>query len=163
MLPPKHGKKRKKTGEINVCIELHRHRQGGRNTGNVPPTEIEKNCCRKMMLFPKALFLERTFPKIVKNSIFYWIFIKDFQNFLKISQQFVFFFQTRENLTQGFEFLLKLDQNNAFLLFSKESFENLLKKFQNNCVFRPKRGNLTQGFFNFFEKSPKIIHFLQFS
>ena len=45
-------------------------RQGGGDTGNVPPPEIEKNCCRKMMLFPKALFLATTFPKIDKNSIF---------------------------------------------------------------------------------------------
>ena len=50
-----------------------------------------------------------------------------------------------------------------FLLFSKETFENFLKNFTNNCVFRPKRVNLTQRLCNFFEKSPKIIHFLQFS
>ena len=30
---------------------------------STPPPEPEKNCCRKMMLFPKALFLETTFPK----------------------------------------------------------------------------------------------------
>ena len=36
-----------------------------------------------MMLFPKALDLATTFPKIVKNSILHWIFIKNFQNFLK--------------------------------------------------------------------------------
>ena len=34
----------------------------GGSRGNVPP-EIEKNCCRKMMVFPKALFLARKFPK----------------------------------------------------------------------------------------------------
>ena len=32
-----------------------------------PPPEIEKNCCRKMVLFPKALFLATTFPKLAKN------------------------------------------------------------------------------------------------
>ena len=36
-------------------------------------------------------------------QFFYWIFIKTFQNFLKISQQFVFFVQTSEKLTQGFK------------------------------------------------------------
>ena len=35
-----------------------------------PPPEIEKNCCRKMMAFQKALFLATNFPKIDKNSIF---------------------------------------------------------------------------------------------
>ena len=56
---------------------------------------------RKMMLFPKALFLATTFPNIAKTiQFFYWILIKKFQNFLKISQQFMFFVQTREKLTQ---------------------------------------------------------------
>ena len=45
---------------------------------------MEKNCCRKMILFPKALFLA-TFPKIVKNSIFLMNF---YQKFSKISQNF---------------------------------------------------------------------------
>ena len=48
------------------------------------------------MLFPKALFLSATFPKIVKNLIFLLNF---YQKFLKISQQFEFFVQTREKLT----------------------------------------------------------------
>ena len=41
-----------------------------------------------------------------------------FENFLKIPQRIMFFVKTRENLTQGFEILLKIDQNNAvFVLF----------------------------------------------
>ena len=47
--------------------------------------EMEKDCCRKMILFPKALFLGTTFQKIVKNSIFQLNFYK---KFLKISQNF---------------------------------------------------------------------------
>ena len=54
-----------------------------------------------MMLFPKALFLAKTFPKIEKIQYFYWILIKKFQNFLTVSQQFTFFVQTLEKLTQG--------------------------------------------------------------
>ena len=38
-------------------------------TRNVPP-EIEKIVVEKMMLFPNALFLATTFPKVAKNSIF---------------------------------------------------------------------------------------------
>ena len=71
------------------------------NTGNVPPRNWI-NCCRKMMLFPVALFLATAFPKIDKNSIFLMNFYQNFQNFLKISQQFVFFVQTREKLTRAF-------------------------------------------------------------
>ena len=36
-----------------------------------------------MILFPKALLLARSFPKIVKGQFFYWIYIKKFQIFLK--------------------------------------------------------------------------------
>ena len=52
----------------------------------------------------------------------------------------------RENLTQGFEIILKIDQNNAFICFFKKIFENFLKNFQHNWVFRPKREDLTQVF-----------------
>ena len=38
------------------------------NTGNFPP-EIEKKCYRKMMLFPKDLFLATTFAKIDKKFL----------------------------------------------------------------------------------------------
>ena len=61
-----------------------------RSTGrNPPPLRKGKGCCRKMMLFPKALLLRTTFPKIVKNSIFllnfYPKFSKTSQNFSTIS------------------------------------------------------------------------------
>ena len=59
------------------------------------------------MVFPKALFLAKTFQKIVKNSIFYWIFIKKFQNFVKNSKLFVFVVETREKLTHGLLNFLK--------------------------------------------------------
>ena len=55
-----------------------------------------------MMLFPKALFLATSFPKIDKNSIFLMNFYQKIINFLKISKQFVFFVQTREKLTLDF-------------------------------------------------------------
>ena len=44
-----------------------------------------KNCCRKMILFPKVLFLAKTFPKNVKNSIGKLNF---YQRFSKVSQNF---------------------------------------------------------------------------
>ena len=66
------------------------------------PPRSRKNCCRKMVLFPNALFLVTNFPKIIqKMQFFYCIFIKNFQIFLKISQQFVFFVQTCEKIKQG--------------------------------------------------------------
>ena len=49
------------------------------------PQRNGKNCCRKMILFTKALFLATTFPTIVKNSIFLLNF---YQEFSKISQNF---------------------------------------------------------------------------
>ena len=67
-----------------------------RGKGGKSPPRNRKNCCRKMVLFPKVLFLVTNFRKNNKNKnkkiqFFYRIFIKKFQNFFKISQQFVFF------------------------------------------------------------------------
>ena len=40
------------------------------NTPNIPPPpEIGKNCCIKIMLFLKVLFLATKFPKLAKKSI----------------------------------------------------------------------------------------------
>ena len=57
-----------------------------------------------MVLFPKALFLGTNFRKNKnkKISFFYRIFIKKFQHFLKISQQFAFFVQTRKKINALF-------------------------------------------------------------
>ena len=56
--------------------------QGEEGGGIPPPPPKPKNCCRKMMLFPKALFLVTIFPKIIKNSIFLLNFDPKFsQNF----------------------------------------------------------------------------------
>ena len=52
--------------------------------GKSPPHETGKIAV-KMMLFPKALFLSTTFPKIVKNSIFLLHF---YHKLSKISQNF---------------------------------------------------------------------------
>ena len=70
------------------------------------PLGTEKNCCRKMMLFPKALFLATTFTKIVKNSIFLLNFN---QKLSKISQNFptMFFVQTPKNERIGLLIFLK--------------------------------------------------------
>ena len=38
----------------------------------------------------------------------------------------------REIVKQGFYIIFKIDQKNAFLLFSKEIFESFLKTFPNN-------------------------------
>ena len=53
--------------------------------GTSPPPRNWKNCCRKMMLFPKALFLATTFPKIDKNSI---LLMNFYQKISKFSQNF---------------------------------------------------------------------------
>ena len=47
-------------------------RGGGRTQGPYPaPREMGKIVVEKMMLFPKALFLPATFPKLVKIQFFY--------------------------------------------------------------------------------------------
>ena len=52
------------------------------------------------------------------------MFIKNFQNFLKISQQFAFFVQTREKLTHGlFNFLKNMRKQCIFAIFLRNFFK----------------------------------------
>ena len=74
------------------------------------------------------------FLKIDQSNEFA-IFKETFKIFAEISQTIVFFGKTRENLTQGFEMILKIGQNNAFLLFSNEIFEGFLKNSQTIVFF----------------------------
>ena len=68
--------------------------------GKSPPPRNRKNCYRKMVVFPKALFLVTNFRKNVKNQNKKFNFSIAFssKNF-KISQQFVFFVKMRKKLT----------------------------------------------------------------
>ena len=111
-----------------------------------------------MMLFPKALFLATTFPKIVKNSIFPLNF---YQKFLKISQQFEFFVQTAKNGTNRFvNSFEKYAQIMDFFNFLKKILKNFetFSKFQKLFVVKM-RDKLTHGLLIFFEKYAKIMHF----
>ena len=88
------------------------------------PPRNGKNCCRKMILFPKALFLATTFRKIVKNSIFQLNF---YQKFSKISQNFptirVFRPNARKIKNAWFvKFFEKYAKIMHYLLFSYEIF-----------------------------------------
>ena len=56
-----------------------------RGKGGKFPLRNRKNCCRKMMLFPNALFLATILPNVGKNSIFLLNF---YQKFSKFSQSF---------------------------------------------------------------------------
>ena len=86
-----------------------------------------------------------------------------FENFLKNSPNNCVFRPKRENLTQGFEIILKIDQNNAFFVFFQRNLWKFSQTFPRQVGFSSKVRKFNAGFFNFFEKSPKIIHFLQFS
>ena len=71
-------------------------------------------------------------------QFFYIIFIKHFQNVLKISQHFPFFVRTRDKLTHVLLKILKIYAN--IMHFSnvlKKAFENLLK----NSITRGFRPN----------------------
>ena len=128
-----------------------------RGKGEIPPGN-RKNCCRKLVLFPKALFLVTNFRKIKlknknKNQFFNSSFIKNFQNFLKISQQFAFFVQTRKKLTNG---LLTCFEKYA----KKCIFSDFLRKicsqnFPTNCVFRPNARKTNAWFMKLFENMLK--------
>ena len=84
---------------IYIYIYIYdRRRQGG--TQSTFPPKL-KNYCRKMVLFPKALFLASHFPNVAKNSICLLNFYQECSRFPKVSKQFVFFTHTRERVTRG--------------------------------------------------------------
>ena len=58
-----------------------------RGNGGYPPNG--KNCCRKMMLFPLALFLVK-YSKIVNFNFYIQIFIQNVQTFLKLRNNLCF-------------------------------------------------------------------------
>ena len=69
--------------------------------------------------------------------------------------------ETRENVTQGFEFLLNIDQNNEFFVLFQRNFWKFSQKFPIKLFFVKTRENLTQGF-EIILKISKIMHFLCF-
>ena len=77
--------------------------------------EREKIVEEKWCYFRIPIFSNKFSQKTEKNSNFH-------QNFLTISQPIVFFVQTRENFTRGFEILCKIGENTAFLQFSSGTF-----------------------------------------
>ena len=70
---------------VTIPAFIYQWRSQGER-GKNPPAKREK-LLKKKFLFAKAQFLVKTFPEIVKPSIFYCIFIRKFHNFLKFPQQ----------------------------------------------------------------------------
>ena len=133
--------------------------QRGGKWGNSPPPN-RKNCCRKMVLFPKTIF-SNIFQIKSKNKIkiqyFYRIFINNFQIYLKISQQLGFFVQTREKSTHGLLNFLKHMLNECIF----RNYLNFLK-ISKNCDFCPNAQKFNAWFVTFFEKYAKIMRFRNF-
>ena len=104
-------------------------------TGNAD-SDVRRNCCinRKKLLYKNdvisevSIFSNKFCKKIEIIQFLHWIFIKNFQNFLKISKTIVFFVQTRENLTHGFEIFLKNRRKySIFAIFWGNFFANFRK------------------------------------
>ena len=93
-----------------------------RGRGKFPLPETKKNCCRKMVLFPKALVLVTDFPKIVKNSNFLLNFHQKFSNF---SQNFKTICIFRPNARKINAWFVKFLEKYAKI----KHFRNFLKKF----------------------------------
>ena len=102
---------------------FHRRHQGEHRERSHPRNR--KYYCRKIMLFPKALVLATTLPKIVKNSISLMNF---YQNFSKISQNFSTICAFRPNARKINAWFVKLFEKYAKIM----DFRNFLKKFFEN-------------------------------
>ena len=122
-----------------------------------PPPRNRKQCWRKMVLFPKALFLATTFPKLAKNSIFLLNF---YQKFSKFSQNFqtisIFRPNARKSNTGFVNFFWKYAKVMHFKQFLKKFFENVLKFsqiFRTICVFRPNARKVNTWFVKDFRET----------
>ena len=125
---------------------------GWPTNGNVPPPPKLKTCCRKMRLFPKALFLASTFPKVSKNSIFLLNF---YQKFSKFSQNFQTICVVCANAPNGNMdclILLKRFENNGSFAIFLWNFLKIFSKFPNNLFFRPNARKINKGILNFCSK-----------
>ena len=112
-------------------LNNHGHRQGE----HMERPEIERNCCRKMMLFPKALYLAITRPEVIRHSI---IRLNFYQNFLKISQQFIYFAQTCKKLTRVLKFYSHKAKRMHFCYFLKK----FCHEFHKQLCFSWKRAKI---------------------
>ena len=136
----------KRSSGIDVRAEPGGRRKSPRN---------RKNSCRKMVLFPKALFLVTNLRKEIKNKkiqFFYRIFIKNFQNFHSISQQCVFSTNAQKINAQFANFFEKYAKIMHFLQFSEETFSKFSKVFSKipiNCLFRPNAQKINEQFVKF--------------
>ena len=101
--------------------------EGGKSPGN------RKKLLQKTGVLSVGSKLVTNFRKKIKNKNkaiqFYRIFIEEFPNFLKISQQFVFFVQTPKKVTHSLLNYQKKCENNAFLANFPRRLFNIFEKF----------------------------------
>ena len=129
---------------ISPCILSHikmAYAGGGGVWGFEPPPRTGKNCCRKMMLFPKFLFLATNFQQNRYKFNFSIEFsIKKFQNFLKISPTNCVFRPNARKFNAWFcNFFAKQAKIQKFLHFSSGIFCKFSKNFPNQLCFSSKR------------------------
>ena len=82
----KHSTHKKYSFSVISCQRL---RQVG-TQGTSPPQQMGKKCCRKIMVFRKALVFATSFAKIAKNQFSYWIFVKRFKYLAKFPNNLCF-------------------------------------------------------------------------
>ena len=73
----------------NIGISYHAQWRTQGSLGVRTPPRTGKNCCIKMILFPKALFVVTTFPKIDKNFLLNF-HQKNFKLFSKLPNKLCF-------------------------------------------------------------------------
>ena len=113
--------------DVMVFMVRHRRRQGG--TRGTSPSKLKKLLEKNGVISEGSIFSNNISQKSLKIHFFYWIFIKNFKNFLKISKKIVFFVQTREKLTHGLLNSLEYMLNNAFLAIFLGKFFKIFKRF----------------------------------
>ena len=155
---------------ITFLDDISSERAPGRGEhGNVsPPPEIGKNWCSNLMLFSKAVFIATTFPDLVGKSFFYWLFFKNFQNFLKIFSTICVFRPIARNMNAWFLNNVAKYENNAFFSFLSTKHWKIVKLFENlstnsdTLCLSSNRAKIGRMVFNQSCKNAKIMRFCNF-
>ena len=107
------------------CYRGRSHGRSHGERGEFSPKP--KNCCRKMKLFPKALFVVTNIPKIIKKfNLSIEFSSKNFQNF---PTMFVSFRSNARKINTWFVNFWKICKNNAFFAIF---LRKILKIFENS-------------------------------
>ena len=145
------------------CTHLNSGVRRGGVGGSNPPPNRKKMLQKNDVITEVSIFSNKFSQKQIKIQFFYCIFIKDFQNFLKISPTNCVFRPNAQKFNAWFgNFFAKQAKIQHFLQFSSGNFCKFSQNFPKQLCFSSKRENLTRGFVISLQNRRKYSSFCTF-